>query len=179
MKKEHSPFARGFHKVFSFLAGSGNHFNYEPQLDDPRFKLPWRGQLWMENDRYIDRKTEIPKGFYSTTYTTDRMLEFLKGRNEEEKQQPFLAYLAYLAPHWPLQAPRHVSDKYAGMYDDGPTKLSERRVKRLIELGLVPANVVPAKPVGAYWQGMGGAFRSRASRVGSQDGGLRCHGGVD
>lgn len=167
MKPEHTPFARGFHKVFSFLAGSGNHYNYEPQLEDPRFKLPWRGQLWMENDRYIDRKTDIPKDFYSTSYTTEKMLEFLKGRTDAEKEQPFFGYLAYLAPHWPLQAPREVSDQYAGMYNDGPTKLSERRVKRLIELGLVPADVVPAKPeghIGKEWEDLSDQERAESAR---------------
>lgn len=167
MKKEHAPFARGFHKVFSFLAGSGNHYNYEPQFDDPRYKLPWRGQLWMDDGRYIDRTTEIPKDFYSTTYTTDKMMEFLQGRTEEQKKQRFLAYLAYLAPHWPLQAPKEVSDKYAGMYNDGPTKLSERRVKRLIELGLVPADVVPAKPeghIGKEWEELSDLERAESAR---------------
>lgn len=167
MKPEHSPYARGFQKVFSFLAGSGNHYNYEPQFDDPRWKLPWRGQLWMENDRYVDRKTEIPVDFYSTTYTTDRMMEFLKGRTEEEKKQPFFAYLAYLAPHWPLQAPRELSDTYAGMYSDGPDKLSERRVKRLIELGLVPADVIPAKPeghIGKEWKDLSDLERAESAR---------------
>lgn len=167
MKKEHSPHARGFQKVFSFLAGSGNHFNYEPQLEDPRWKLPWRGQLWMENDRYVDRTTEIPSDFYSTTYTTQRMLNFLKGRTEEEKKKPFFGYLAYRAPHWPLQAPREVSDKYRGWYDDGPSKLSERRVKRLIELGLVPADVVPAKPeghIGKEWEELSEQERKESAR---------------
>ncbi|KAH8884098.1 alkaline phosphatase-like protein [Thozetella sp. PMI_491] len=167
MKQEQSPFGRGFHKAFSFLAGSGNHFNYEPQFDDPKYKLPWRGQLWMDGDKYIDRKTEIPSDFYSTTYATERLLGFLKGRTEIEKNQPFFAYLAYLAPHWPLQAPRERSDKYKGFYNEGPTALSEKRVKRLIELGLVPADVVPAKPeglVGKEWDELSEQDRAESSR---------------
>lgn len=166
MKKEHSPFARGFDKVFSFMAGSGNHFNYEPQFVDPRYNLPWKGRLWMEDNEYVDRTT-VPKDFYSTTYTTEKMLEFLKGRTDEQRQQPFLAYLAYLAPHWPLQAPKEVSDKYSGWYDDGPSKLSERRVKRLIELGLVPADVIPAKPeghIGKEWEELSDLERAESAR---------------
>lgn len=167
MKKEHSPHSRGFDKVYSFLAGSGNHYNWEPQFDSPKYKFPWRGRLWMEGDRYIDRDTEIPSDFYSTTFTTEKLLEFLKGRTAEEKEQPFFAYLAYLAPHWPLQAPKDISAQYAGFYDSGPTKLSERRVQRLIELGLVPANVVPAKPegpVGREWDDLTDAERAESSR---------------
>lgn len=167
MKKEHSPHGRGFEKVFSFLAGSGNHYNYEPQFDDPKYKLPWRGQLWMEGDRYVDRKKEIPSDFYSTTYTTKRMLEFLKDRSEEEKSKPFLAYLAYLAPHWPLQAPDETTAKYKGWYDEGPSKLSEKRVKKLIELGLVPKDVIPAKPeghIGPEWDQLTDLERAESCR---------------
>ncbi|KAI0021065.1 alkaline phosphatase-like protein [Xylariomycetidae sp. FL0641] len=167
-KKEHAPYARGFEQVFSFLAGSGNHFNYEPQFDDPRYKFPWRNQLWMENDRYVDRKTEIPADFYSTTYATKRMMDFLKGRTEAQKQQPFFAYLAYLAPHWPLQAPKERWEQYKGWYKDGPSALSERRVKRLIELGLVPADVVPAKPegwdIGKEWEDLTDQEREESAR---------------
>jgi arylsulfatase A-like enzyme len=148
MKKEHSPHSRGFDKVFSFLAGSGNHYNYEPQLTDPRYNLPWTGKLWMEDDIYIDRAKDIPGNFYSTTYTTERMLDFLRNRTDEQKEKPFFGYLAYLAPHWPLQAPKEKWQTYKGLYNDGPLKLSERRVQRLIELGLVPADVAPAKPEG-------------------------------
>lgn len=143
-KKEQSPAARGFDKVFSFLAGSGNHYNYEPQFDNPRYHLPWRNQLWMEGSEYVDRKNDIPDDFYSTTYTTEKLLRYLRERTDEQKAQPFFAYLAYLAPHWPLQAPEEVVKKYKGFYNDGPRKLAERRVRRLIELGLVPRDVVPA-----------------------------------
>lgn len=168
MKKEHSPHARGFEKAFAFMAGAGNHYNYEPQFDDTRYKLPFKGSLWMEDDRFIDRKTEIPEDFYSTTYTTQRMLEFLKGRSEEDKEKPFFAYLSYLAPHWPLQAPKEKWQKYTGQYDDGPDRLSEKRVRRLKDLGLVPENVVPAQPEGwnidAKWEDLTDQERAESAR---------------
>lgn len=167
MKKEHSPAARGFDKVFSFLAGSGNHFNYEPQFDDSKFKLPFANKLWMEGDRYIDRKTEIPTDFYSTTYATKRMLDFLKARTPEECEKPFFAYLAYLAPHWPLQAPRERVQSYCGWYDEGPTKLQERRIAKMIELGLLPPDIVPATPevhVGKRWDEMSEAQKKESAR---------------
>lgn len=148
MKLEHAPAARGFDKVFSYLAGSGNHFNYEPQFQDLKYNLPWRNRLWVDGDRFMDREKEVPKDFYSTTYTTDRLLGFLKDRTDEEKEKPFFAYLSYLAPHWPLQAPKEKWQKYTGVYDDGPEKLGERRVQRLKDLGLVPPDVTPAKPEG-------------------------------
>ncbi|KAI0483332.1 arylsulfatase [Xylariaceae sp. FL0804] len=169
LKKEHAPASRGFEQVFAFLSGSGNHFNYEPQFDDPKYTFPFRNKLWMENDRYIDRRTEVPDDYYSTTYATQRMLDFLKNRTEEQKRQPFLGYLAYLAPHWPLQAPKERRERYRGWYDDGPAQLAERRVRRLVELGLVPADVVPARPEGMLdldrpWEELSEGERASSAR---------------
>ncbi|OJJ44492.1 hypothetical protein ASPZODRAFT_71623 [Penicilliopsis zonata CBS 506.65] len=151
LQKHTSPHARGFDRNFSFLPGSGNHYNYEPQAD-PNRKTPrfmnsdgW----WMEDDRNIDRRTELPDDFYSSKTFTDRLLGFMKDRTAAQKEQPFFAYLPFTAPHWPLQAPQHTIDKYKGKYDEGPDQLRARRLDRLIELGLVPADVEPAPVTGA------------------------------
>ncbi|KAJ0279431.1 hypothetical protein CBS470a_009242 [Colletotrichum nupharicola] len=69
----------------------------------------------METDKFIDRSEDLPENFYSSDYFTDRLLGFLDGRTEDEKQKPFFGYLAYTAPHWPLQAPREKIAKYRGL----------------------------------------------------------------
>lgn len=74
---------------------------------------------WMDGDKFIDHRTDLPADFYSTRYFTDRMIKFLDERSQEEKDQPFFAYLPYTAPHWPLQAPKEVMKKY-GELADGP-----------------------------------------------------------
>lgn len=151
LTKETAPCSRGFDKNFTYLAGCGNHFNNEPQLDDTTFKLAalCSDGLWMEGDSFLDRKKDIPKDFYSTTYFTDKMIDILEARDEQEKEKPFLAYLAYTAPHWPLQAPQEDIAKYRGMYDDGPEALRERRLQGLVSRGLIPADVVPAPMIGS------------------------------
>lgn len=151
LKKELSPHARGFDKSFVYLAGAGNHYNNEPQLDSwAGFKQPavWSDNLWMRDDVVLDRKKALPGDFYSTKNFTDEMLTYLQERTPEEKEKPFLAYLAYTAPHWPLQAPKEVIDKYKGQYDAGPEALREKRLESLIKRGLVPADVEPAPMVG-------------------------------
>ncbi|CAN8100335.1 unnamed protein product [Discula destructiva] len=151
LKKELSPHARGFDKSFVYLAGAGNHYNNEPQLDDyDGFVVPAvKGDnLWMRDDVVIDRKKDIPKDFYSTKDFTDNMIDYLEERTAEEKAKPFFGYLTYTAPHWPLQAPREVIDKYKGQYSDGPEALRQRRLDALIARGLVPADVEPAPMVG-------------------------------
>lgn len=72
---------------------------------------------WVEGDKFLDRRTELPPNFYSTTSFTDKMLGMLGERTEEEKQKPFFGYLAYTAPHWPLQAPPEKIQKYGESHE--------------------------------------------------------------
>ncbi|KAI9731690.1 MAG: hypothetical protein M1834_004479 [Cirrosporium novae-zelandiae] len=169
LKKEFSPHARGFSKAFTYLAGSGNHFNHEPQLEDldPHFPCLCGDGLWMEDGRFLNRKTEIPEDFYSTTSFTDRLLHYFKGRTESEKEMPFFSYLAFTAPHWPLQAPSKTIKKYAGKYDDGPNALRSRRLEALIQRGLVPANATQAPLMGEMakeWNEMNSHERAVSAR---------------
>ncbi|KIX00887.1 uncharacterized protein Z518_09952 [Rhinocladiella mackenziei CBS 650.93] len=170
MTREFAPCSRGFNKSFAFLPGAGNHHNFEPQIDLAKGPPPQVGlaeEVWMEGDQFLDRKKDLPKDFYSTKTYTDRMISFLKDRSAEDKDKPFFAYLPLTAPHWPLQAPKNVVAKYRGMYDEGPRKLSQKRVKRLIELGLVPADVEPAPPIGILdpeWHDMTPEERAASAR---------------
>lgn len=66
----------------------------------------------MEGDKVLDRKTDLPPNFYSTVSFTDKLLGMLDGRTDEEKRKSFFGYLAYTAPHWPLQAPPEKIQKY-------------------------------------------------------------------
>jgi len=86
----------------------------------------------------------------TTTNFTDNLLGFLKDHSEKNDDSPFFAYLPYTAPHWPLQAPRDVIEKYKGAYDEGPEKLRERRLQRLKELGMVAESVEPAPWTGQF-----------------------------
>jgi arylsulfatase len=148
LTKEVAPCSRGFNKVFTTLPGAGNHFNHEPQLygvtEKPRALLKGNKGFWMEGDQFLDGEKDLPPDFYSSNTFTDKLLGFLDGRTEEEKDQPFFSYLAFTAPHWPLQAPQDVIKKYRGQYDDGPHALRDRRLNSLIKNGLVPADVEPA-----------------------------------
>ncbi|KAI9148951.1 Arylsulfatase [Paramyrothecium foliicola] len=155
LSKETAPCSRGFDKSFVFLSGCCNHYNYEPQLDEPShgiFTPMDAGKFWMEDDKFIDRTKDIPADFYSTTTFSDRLVDYLEAG--ENKEQPFFAYLPFTAPHWPLQAPRETIEKYRGWYDDGPAKLRAKRLKRLVELGLIKEDVEPAPMTHELWDSM-------------------------
>ncbi|EXJ80886.1 arylsulfatase [Capronia epimyces CBS 606.96] len=166
-----SPHARGFDRSFSFLPGSGNHYNYEPQSEPgrptPRFMSSdgW----WMQDGEKIDRQRDLPEDFYSSKTFTDRLLGFFQERSPKQKDQPFFAFLPFTAPHWPLQAPRKTIEKYKGRYDTGPERLREQRLASLIDLGLVPKDVEPAPITGALhidqeWEAKSPEERERSAR---------------
>ncbi|KAJ5588276.1 alkaline-phosphatase-like protein [Penicillium hordei] len=168
LTKETAPCSRGFDEAYAFLYGCGNHFNHEPQLDDPaadQFGPMSSGNFWMEGDRFLDRQCDIPDDFYSSTSFADKLVEYLDNRTDRAK--PWLAYLPFTAPHWPLHAPRQVIEKYKGFYDEGPHMLREKRLKRLVELGIILENVEPAEmTAGAKheWEQMNAEERATSAR---------------
>ncbi|KAL4971694.1 alkaline-phosphatase-like protein [Aspergillus desertorum] len=143
MRISQGPWERGFQKAFAMLPGCCNHYGWEPAQE--RFPVGGR-PIHAEGGVKVDilpNETEDPEGFYSTDYYTDRLVKFLQERTDEEKAKPFFSFLPFTAPHWPLQCSRAQRDKYKGVYDDGPYALRERRLKKLVELGIIDESVVP------------------------------------
>ncbi|KAI1274664.1 alkaline-phosphatase-like protein [Xylaria sp. FL0933] len=143
LKPEHWPSQRGFQRSFALLPGCANHYAYEPEYQDPHtepgkfFETATRA-LHVEDNRVISK---LPDDFYSSDTYADTMIDYLNGRTEEEKEKPFFAYLPFSAPHWPLQAPREVCEKYRGWYEDGPEALRQKRIAKLKEIGMVEPHV--------------------------------------
>lgn len=167
VSKETAPVSRGFDKSYVFLSGCHNHYNYEPQLDDPShgFFTPMNaGKFWIRDDTFLDRKNpeHVAPDFYSTTTFSDKLIDYLKEREGSDK--PFFAYLPYTAPHWPLQAPRETIDKYRGVYDEGPAVLRTRRLARLKELGLIADDVEPAPMTVELWDAMSPQEQAESAR---------------
>ncbi len=94
---------------------------------------------------------DVPKGFYSSDYFTDKLLHYFQERTPGD-DRPFFAYLPYQAPHWPLQAPGEDIAKYHGRYADGPDVLRAARLKALKEFGLCGPDVVPHPVVADTWK---------------------------
>ncbi|KAF2238418.1 arylsulfatase [Viridothelium virens] len=156
LSKERWPHSRGFDRSFSLLPGAANHYAYEPQLEngDKRPSLLARTPpYYVEDDRHIPPK-ELGKDFYSSDAFADKLLQYLGERSDTEREQPFFAYLAFSAPHWPLQAPEEAIIPYRGRYDDGPEALRQERVRNLKKLGLVPEHAIPHDVVAPHKQRM-------------------------
>ena len=126
------PEDRGFERVFSFLGGGVSHFDDARPLSDA--EAPH--SRYDEDGR--DVTDALPEGFYSSDYYTEKLISYL---SEQKDDQPFFAYLAFTAPHDPLQAPDEWLDKYRGEYDGGYDQLRERRLARMRELELIPGSL--------------------------------------
>ena len=128
--------------------------------------------FYAEGDEKID-PSKLGPDFYSSDAFTTKLLRFLDERTEEQRQQPFFAYLPYSAPHWPLQAPEKDRLDYRGVYDQGPDVLRQQRLARLKELGLVPQHAKPHdvvaphvdRPLSREWNTLTDSERKFSSRT--------------
>lgn len=110
-----------------------------------------------------------PKGFYSSNYYTDNLVNWLEERTPEDREKPFFAYLPFSAPHWPLQCSQADRDRYEGVYDDGPAALRLRRLERMKKLGLISNDIIPhevvAGPMNMEWEEMTSYERKCSARA--------------
>lgn len=157
--RETAPVSHGFDRSFAMLAAADNHYAYRG-IRDPL-------TLFREVPGYIedaDFTTALGEDFYSSDAFTDRLLGFLA---ERDRTRPFLAYLPFSAPHFPLQAPDADIAKYRGRYDSGPGALREARLRALRRLGLIGEDVVAHEVVASEpeWADMSPAERAHSART--------------
>ena len=129
---ETGPRARGFEQSFISIDGAAHLGG-----------LSWNGP-GAAPYRDGEEMTTVADDFYSTRFYTERMIEYLEADRGDE--QPFFAYLAYTAPHWPLQAPAESIARFEGWYDDGYEALYDARLTRARELGIVAPDF-PGQPL--------------------------------
>ena len=129
--------ARGFDHSFTLLQGFDLHFKRTPTGYN-------RNATYTEDGQVIPLSS-LPDNFFSTNYYTDKLIEYLDSGKNTGK--PFFAYAAYTAPHWPIQAPEEYRNKYKGIYDVGYDAIRNARIAKQKQLGIIPANFVPAEPI--------------------------------
>lgn len=120
------PRQRGFERFFGSLPGATRFF----------FPEHPRG-MTLENTRIEVPESTTDEAFYTTDAFTDYAMQFVDDHRRAQTGDPFFLYLAYTAPHWPLQAFEDDIARYRGRYRDGWQALREQRFERQRELGLV------------------------------------------
>ena len=127
MNPDQIPHARGFERDFSTLVGGGDHFNDGWNIEWQIPKMPYT-----EDGKPVEK---LPKDFYSTKTYTEKTIQFIEEGRKDNK--PFFAYMAYTAPHGPLQLPNDWLRRYKNRYDEGWDGIRQQRLTRMQELGII------------------------------------------
>jgi len=116
------PTNRGFDEFAGFLAGETVYVDpgtpgivttpTKADAGKPPFDRREGNGRWMEGP---DRRVVDNFGKYMTYEITDRAAAFIN--RSAGRGQPFFAYVAYNAPHWPLQAPQEWYDRFPQIKD--------------------------------------------------------------
>ncbi|NDB76498.1 MAG: arylsulfatase, partial [Verrucomicrobia bacterium] len=120
------PTRRGFDEFYGFVSGYAVD-SWEPRM---MTRLP-EGR---PERRYAAGE------FFATDAITDHALDFLSDFRKSV-EAPWFLYVAYQAPHFPLQSKPSDMAGYAEIYAQGWDQLREQRLARLKKLGLVPESI--------------------------------------
>ena len=121
------PAARGFERDFSLLDGAGSYW------DMTNFTAASPKSVYTEDGRYL---AGLPVDYYATQTYTDKLIGFIDANRGDGK--PFFAYVAHQAPHDPFHLPKDWRNRHVGEYDKGWDAVRQERLKRQIELGIMP-----------------------------------------
>jgi arylsulfatase len=122
------PAARGFERDFSLLDGAGSYW------DMTNLSAAAPQSVFTEDGRYL---TKLPEDYYATKTYTDKMIGYIDANHGDGK--PFFAYVSHQAPHEPYHLPRDWRKRHVGEYDKGWDAVRQERLKRQIEMGIMPA----------------------------------------
>src|SRR5690606_41275131 len=84
-------------------------------------------------------------GFYMTDAFPDTGLTFVNEHyaDPHTAKRPFLLYLAYTAPHWPLHAPDSIVAKYEARYLSGWDAIRASRFEQMKASGVIDDRYTP------------------------------------
>ena len=137
------PSKRGFDRTYILDASGADNYEHKPYLPTQEAKPPW-----FKNGERVD----LPDNFYSTKNLVDEMILFMD--EEEQKEDPFFAFLSFQALHIPVQVPKEYTEKYIETYQQGWNAIKKKRYEKAKEIGLVsPDATMGRMPKGLQdWQ---------------------------
>ncbi len=147
-----TPYQRGFDRYYGLTDGCCNFWNPGHARGDAPEPAKKRVRRWAIDDQEFLPYTPPDDDFYTTDAFTDYALDYLDEYQHEDR--PFLLYVAYTAPHYPLHASPEDIAKYRGRYAAvGWDKLREQRFGRQQSLGILPegAQLSPRDPDLPSW----------------------------
>jgi len=135
-----NPITRGFDRFYGLVGGCTNYFNpgfkAAPNGKKPAYTIYHEKYKWVQDDENIvDMLVPEDTNYYTTDVFTDKAIGWLEEYKASEK--PVFLYMAYNAPHFPLQAKKSDIQKYKGKYAQGYDAIRQKRYKRQLELGVI------------------------------------------
>ena len=110
LQEQSRPNQNGFDYFYGFMAGCIDYYSHIFYWSMADGKTNPTHDLW-ENDKEI-----YDNGQYFTEMVTERAVEKIRSMNEA--QEPFMMYVAYNAPHYPMHAPQKYLDRFAHLPED-------------------------------------------------------------
>jgi len=109
---------------------------------DRSYYLKDQGRFFYPKEHWLN-DSPLPEvsrdaDYYATTAIADHAIECLLNHAKHHVAQPFFQFVAFTAPHFPLQARAEDVQPYLDRYHNGWDQLRQERWQRQQELGLVP-----------------------------------------
>ncbi len=147
------PENRGFQRFYGIHHWVDSYFNV---LEDCEI---------FENGEIVIPATGDPAAFdpdregewYTTDVFTGKAIEFMQ--EALSLDQPFFQYVAYNAPHWPLEAHDADIEHYLDAYTGGYEELRSLKYQRMIEMELISEDWDLPEQVTPDWQDLNEAAR--------------------
>jgi len=150
------PDKRGFDRSFSLIQAGAGHFSDQQPL------LSGWDVTYAEDGEIIEN---LPENFYSSDYYTQKATEYID--ESVELNKPFLTYVAYTAPHWPIQVPDEYIDLYKGRYEEGYEVIAQERMEKAKQLEIIDdmVSVSPLTPNVVPWNQLSLDEQRESARV--------------
>ena len=128
------PTQRGFDRYYGTLEGAKNYFR--------------PSHLHLDNTPI--KSEDLPDDYFYTYALADQASEWI---HAQPLDSPMFMYVAFYAPHFPLQAPADLIAEQRGRYLSGWDALREQRLARQKQLGIFPPHTTlsPRHPKVQPW----------------------------
>lgn len=132
LREESLPEKRGFQKFTGIYNWVDSYWKILKTCD------VWRdGELFIESQENPVNPYRPDEEFYTTDFFTDVAIDYIDQATADD-DKPFLLHLCYNAPHFPLETPEMLIEKYRGRFREGWDKLRSEKLDLMKEIGIVP-----------------------------------------
>ena len=105
LSHECRPLSNGFDYFYGFMAGCIDYYSHIYYWGMGGGGVPPIHDLWENNEEIYEN------GRYFTELMSEKAVEYIREKSVSEK--PFMLYLAYNAPHYPMHAPKKYMDRFS------------------------------------------------------------------